>query len=133
MFNKGRKQGKGQGSGQGFGKRSGSEFCVCTKCGYSIPHEQGMPCRSTKCPVCSIPLIRSDSDIKITNANTNNPKTKNVKYPKIDPDICTGCGTCIDVCPMGAISLKDRTAYIDESKCGNCRLCINECPVEAIS
>lgn len=44
---------------------------------------------------------------------------------------CTGCMACIDVCPKGAIAIKDgMSAYnaeIDEAKCINCNLCHNIC------
>jgi len=53
-------------------------------------------------------------------------------YPKVNPDICTGCGSCVEMCPMEAIELINDTATIDETKCSNCRLCVTECPVEAI-
>ncbi len=32
--------------------------CVCPKCGYSVPHERGVPCSSLKCPECNVNLER---------------------------------------------------------------------------
>jgi cation diffusion facilitator family transporter len=32
--------------------------CICEKCGYSIPHQRGLPCASLKCPKCNINLTR---------------------------------------------------------------------------
>lgn len=32
--------------------------CVCPKCGYTIPHQNGIPCSSLKCPNCNISLER---------------------------------------------------------------------------
>jgi cation diffusion facilitator family transporter len=32
--------------------------CVCPKCGYSAPHEKGIPCSTLKCPNCNINLER---------------------------------------------------------------------------
>ncbi|HON95260.1 MAG TPA: 4Fe-4S binding protein [Deltaproteobacteria bacterium] len=52
---------------------------------------------------------------------------------KVDPDLCTGCGVCVDMCPMGAISLRDNTAQVDVQKCTGCGICEDECPVGAIS
>jgi len=29
-----------------------SGYCVCSKCGYKIPHERGIPCSTLECPKC---------------------------------------------------------------------------------
>jgi NAD-dependent dihydropyrimidine dehydrogenase PreA subunit len=55
-----------------------------------------------------------------------------MEYPVVNKDECTGCGACIDVCPMDAIELIDRIAKIDNDNCSNCQACVSECPVEAI-
>ncbi|RPH73499.1 4Fe-4S dicluster domain-containing protein [bacterium] len=57
----------------------------------------------------------------------------NMDFPEVNTAVCTGCGNCIDICPMEAITLVNEKAFIDPEKCSNCRLCENECPVEAIS
>ena len=51
----------------------------------------------------------------------------------VDEQECTGCETCVDVCPVGAISMVDGVAKIDPDECSECLQCIDECPVEAIS
>lgn len=33
-------------------------FCVCSKCGYKIPHQVGIPCSTISCPNCKINLKR---------------------------------------------------------------------------
>lgn len=51
---------------------------------------------------------------------------------KIDQDTCLGCGSCVDECPVGAISAG--AAYvIDAAACSDCGSCAGACPVEAIS
>lgn len=50
---------------------------------------------------------------------------------KISED-CAACGTCIDECPVGAISAGD-IYKIDASACTDCGTCADCCPVEAIS
>jgi len=53
--------GKGQGVGgrrQGLGRKGlAPTRCVCPKCGYEIPHERGIPCRTHSCPNCGTPLV----------------------------------------------------------------------------
>lgn len=51
---------------------------------------------------------------------------------KVDSDLCTGCGVCVDMCPAGAISIRDDAAYVDEEMCTACGICEDECPVGAI-
>lgn len=47
-------------------------------------------------------------------------------------DECITCGTCVDVCPEGAISEGDDLYVIDSQKCTDCETCVEECPVSAI-
>jgi ferredoxin len=49
---------------------------------------------------------------------------------KINDD-CTACGTCIDECPVEAISEGD-IYKIDPDVCTDCGACADVCPVEAI-
>ncbi len=46
-------------------------------------------------------------------------------------DDCTACGTCIDECPVDAISEGD-IYVIDAELCTDCGACAEVCPVEAI-
>ncbi len=50
---------------------------------------------------------------------------------KIDIEKCTGCGTCVNVCPFAAIILKDDKAFITEA-CTLCGACVDSCPESAI-
>ena len=51
---------------------------------------------------------------------------------KVDEETCTGCGTCIEICPMQTIDLVDIIAKVNDSKCIGCGLCAHHCPEEAI-
>ncbi len=51
----------------------------------------------------------------------------------IDKKVCIGCGTCVSICPVGAISFdKDGKAQIDKTICIGCGACQANCPVSAI-
>jgi Fe-S-cluster-containing hydrogenase component 2 len=52
---------------------------------------------------------------------------------KVDEELCTGCGACVEVCPVEAISLRDGKTQIDSDKCVDCGVCVDECPTDAIS
>ncbi|OQX53131.1 MAG: hypothetical protein B5M54_07590 [Candidatus Aminicenantes bacterium 4484_214] len=50
----------------------------------------------------------------------------------VDSEKCTGCGLCLPICPVEAISIAQNKAVIDNDKCTECLNCMNECPVNAI-
>ncbi len=41
---------------------------------------------------------------------------------------CLGIGSCADVCPMDAISIKNGVAFVNENKCIGCGKCVEVCP-----
>lgn len=45
---------------------------------------------------------------------------------------CIKCGTCIKVCPSGAIQIEENQFFIDLKKCIFCGNCSYYCPVKAI-
>jgi len=49
----------------------------------------------------------------------------------VNNEKCTGCGTCVDACPVEAIVMEDGKAKVTDD-CVDCGACIDECPVEAI-
>jgi ferredoxin len=52
---------------------------------------------------------------------------------KVNPEECTGCGICVDECPVTAIELKNEKAIIDEGEYTDCGACVDSCPSSAIS
>jgi MinD superfamily P-loop ATPase len=47
----------------------------------------------------------------------------------INPGLCTGCGTCLDLCRFEAISDQFQVEAI---RCEGCGVCVDFCPAEAI-
>lgn len=52
--------------------------------------------------------------------------------PKVIWERCIACGTCIEGCPMAAVSFVSEKAFIDDDKCIRCYCCHELCPEEAI-
>ncbi len=48
-------------------------------------------------------------------------------------DACLSCGSCVDQCPVGAISEGDNKYVIDADACLSCGSCESACPVGAIA
>lgn len=59
----------------------------------------------------------------------HNPETQRYEQEmQYDPDRCTGCGTCVKVCPSQAVVLKDGKPVMDRGVCTLCGRCENLCP-----
>ncbi len=53
--------------------------------------------------------------------------------PQIDPELCTACGTCIDQCPVSALSMDEDIPLVDADMCITCFCCQEICPEKAIA
>ena len=50
----------------------------------------------------------------------------------VDEELCIGCGTCVEKCPMETIDLVDTIAVVNEDMCIGCGVCAHHCPEEAM-
>jgi NAD-dependent dihydropyrimidine dehydrogenase PreA subunit len=55
-------------------------------------------------------------------------------YSTITTELCTACGTCVERCQMGAITLDEAAGYavINLDRCIGCGNCVAVCPSEAL-
>jgi len=51
----------------------------------------------------------------------------------VDREKCSGCGACVDVCPVEGISMDGDVAIVNDENCIDCGACVGECPNEAIT
>jgi len=49
----------------------------------------------------------------------------------IDTSKCTGCGGCIDLCPVIAISMINDVETVDNETCTESSICVKVCTVRA--
>ena len=54
-------------------------------------------------------------------------------YAEVNAELCVGIGTCMERCPMTAVSLDNGFATIELARCIGCGLCVPACPEDAIS
>ena len=52
----------------------------------------------------------------------------------VDPAACSGCRTCVPLCPFSAIALDDerKVATVNEVLCKGCGICVAACPSGAV-
>jgi len=58
---------------------------------------------------------------------------RTIVRPQADPELCTACGTCIDQCPVSALSMGDSVPQVDADTCITCFCCQEMCPEKAIT
>ncbi len=75
------------------------------------------------CCGCCCGILRGITDWGIENsvAQAN-------YYAVIDPDQCTGCGTCRERCQVHAIYEQNGVSVVDLERCIGCGLCVTGCP-----
>ena len=70
-----------------------------------------------------------------------NPVHTSNFIPKIDKDSCTGCGKCVTICPVEAMTLvsandskkpKKKKARLNEKICLGCGLCVRACNEDSL-
>ena len=54
-----------------------------------------------------------------------------MEFMKFDAQKCSLCGTCVEKCPFGALSIESAGIVVSES-CRMCGLCVRHCPEKAI-
>ena len=55
------------------------------------------------------------------------------KHPQVDLKKCTGCGTCVSVCPADVFEMKDGKSHVARpNDCIQCGACVSNCPEGAI-
>ena len=59
--------------------------------------------------------------------------SRTLLLPQVAPDLCTACETCIEQCPVSALSMNGDIPQMDADTCITCFCCQEICPEKAIS
>lgn len=91
----------------------------CVACGKCV----------TACPKHLIRLIPKHE--LATNVTCSNHWPARVAM-KACKSACIACRRCVKECPVGAITIENNLAVIDQMKCIHCGKCVGVCPTKAI-
>jgi len=80
------------------------------------------------CCTCCCGFMRSLYKFGIENS-----VAKSDFYATVDPEMCTGCETCVERCQFDAPSLVDSISHVDQRRCVGCGQCVMTCPSEAMT
>lgn len=79
------------------------------------------------CCGCCCAVLRG-----ITQWGVENSVARANYYAETAPDKCAGCGTCVERCQVGAVSIDETIAIVARQRCIGCGLCVTGCPNEAM-
>ena len=79
------------------------------------------------CCTCSCGILRSIAEFGLPTSAAHSDFRA-----KVDDELCTGCGTCLDRCQFGALSVPEDICVVDRIRCMGCGLCATVCPVDAM-
>ena len=86
-----------------------------------------------------MPIVLTDADVDAANLELVLDPAKQEEHAfmggqvaLIDPDKCTTCGICAEVCRFDAVHAGDEAYRVDPLACEGCASCFYQCPEEAI-
>jgi len=138
LYRWGRRARTGHGTGRSRRRRAGRAGFARTQpeagARLSLPHLAPPPSGTQAVRgLKRFPETVAGHDLSAVRTSTI-PSVRNaIGPPRVDAEKCTGCGRCVAVCPVGAITLEDDIPVVNDGACTACGLCVAACPREAIA
>jgi predicted Fe-Mo cluster-binding NifX family protein/ferredoxin len=134
----GRGMGRGGGMGRGMGKGGGMGLGMgmpmtipSTGSAAGLPQSAGPQSHEQELAALKQQAELLEQQKRQLNDRIAQLESGHKAVALVDPDKCTGCGICVDVCPAGAIEV-NKQAVVDAEACTGCAACVSECPNGAI-
>jgi uncharacterized protein (DUF362 family)/Pyruvate/2-oxoacid:ferredoxin oxidoreductase delta subunit len=83
-------------------------------------------------PDFKLPPLSGETLLKNETLNTF-LHSKTIMRPEANSQLCTACGTCVEQCPVSALSMENNLPQVDANKCIACFCCQEICPEKAIT
>jgi electron transport complex protein RnfB len=96
---------------------------------FSTDNYQGKVSTICCCCGCCCAFIQTRKEMGYINA-----LAPSSYVPRVDEELCIGCGNCEERCPVDAIKLdEEEVSRVDETQCLGCGVCIPTCSGEALT
>ena len=79
------------------------------------------------CCVCHCPIIGG-----IKNAAIPSMVATSSFIASLEEGDCSGCGDCVELCQMDALTMEDDIAVLNAERCIGCGVCVSVCPTGAL-
>lgn len=90
---------------------------------HSVSNTQGGIWYICNCCTCCCGIMRGVRQFGISQSVAHS-----AFWSVVEPERCSGCGSCLEVCPFGALSDEEGIARVDYDRCAGCGLCNTVCP-----
>jgi ferredoxin len=94
---------------------------------HSVSNNQRGTWYICNCCTCSCGLLRGVAELGLADVVAKSPFIL-----QVDENLCQTCGTCLDACQFGALTM-ELTATLNERRCVGCGVCVPTCPEDALS
>lgn len=108
------------------GKGGTGKTTVCASFA-ALAHQQGR-----RAVLCDLDVDVPDMHILLDPRIRRREEFISGNTAKIDPQLCTACGRCAELCRFDAVRREGEGFVIDELRCEGCGVCHKLCPAQAV-